>query len=57
MNWCWIGLHKWDKWKTHMEFGTTYGNIFYKVPEGVEYSEEHQRRTCQSCGKVEDEAI
>jgi hypothetical protein len=61
MNLCSFGIHNWSKWSKYIESGEkmlcgllTPKNMLGKI---VPYSEEHQKRGCKRCGKIEDELI
>jgi hypothetical protein len=57
---CAFGWHDWNKWEQYHLTGTAiHGLIAPAEVRGktYEYSELRERRTCQDCGKRQDELI
>lgn len=52
-------FHSWSKWKQYEEIGRAYPGLLGKgIPkEGIPYSDSRQRRTCDCCGKMQDELV
>lgn len=53
---CFI-FHKWSKWEQYTWSGTCYGSRLLGTTEGKPMSERRQRRTCDECGKEQDELV
>lgn len=59
MNWHWL-RHDWSKWQEYTERGTMLvatGFLKYDTAHPQEYVEIRQRRTCATCGRVQDELV
>jgi len=52
---CWFWFHKWTKWKTYIQEGTTQRHPFSR--EMLPYSEKRQKRVCEKCGLEQDREI
>ena len=48
-------FHKWTKWKQYTESGTV--NRLLGSNEPQPYTERRQVRTCEKCGKEQDERV
>ncbi len=56
---CWF-RHRWNRWEQYVERGRATGGILApKAIQGVwyDYAETRQRRTCERCGKCDDELV
>lgn len=47
-----LGFHDWEWGKVIRETAITYGNLFYKIPKGVEITQDYQFKICKICGEV-----
>ena len=54
---CSFGIHRWGKWVYRVVEGTDHGWAFSPRKDGVPFTQEHQERTCDRCGKREMEVI
>lgn len=53
----WMCWHKWGRWAEYEWRGIRYGSPLLPVRDPVKFSEHRQKRTCEKCGKVQDEKI
>jgi hypothetical protein len=58
------GNHRWEKWGPGYEVSMlwqplTFGGRLFGKPDGppIRYSEIHQRRTCQTCGAIQERKV
>ena len=52
----WSPFHKWNKWEQYDEHGVCSGGLI-GPKEPTPYTERRQRRTCERCGKEQDEMV
>ena len=53
---CWL-FHKWTKWEFYVQEYTTTARWGKLAGQSFDCNEKRQRRSCETCGKTQDEKI
>ena len=61
MKWCWLGIHKWNKWQMLPKiYAWMERNLYEGRPTTdwvTQYHFRYQTRECQNCGRTQSEKV